>query len=290
MPNYDDLPFAPLPGRGANPDQYWQALVYHVFTTLRVGQPATVVAWNPAVPAKQLPATVDVRMDFEQIRAINNAEEVQADRGERLVTQKTGLLAVAPRPVFRNRPYVVTGVGPAFSMRGPIAAGTTGLYIVVDRCIDQWINKGGPLDPADAAKHDLNDGFFLPLVYHGNNTPNIPTDVHQLGPDDGNAGLEIATGSASTPGNRSMRLYTDGPNMTIDAATLIKLGANAVQGVARLSDDVSPKAAMTAWALVVETFINGIAPGTFTPANSFAGTVANAFGVISSASTKVQAE
>ena len=239
MPTYDSLPFASLPGRGANLDQYWQALCYQIFTTLRVGQPATVVKWNPAVPEQQLPATVDVRLDFEQVREINNAQEVQSDRGERLVTTSTGLLAIGPRPVFRYRPYVVQGVGSAFSMRGPIAENTTGLYIVVDRCIDQWINKGGPVDPADAAKHDLNDGFFLPSVYHGRNTPNIPTDVHQLGPDDGNAGLEIATGSASVPGDRSMRLYTDGPNMTIDAATLIKLGAAATEAIAKAESLIS---------------------------------------------------
>jgi hypothetical protein len=48
---------------------------------------------------------------------------------------------------------------------------------------------------------------------------------------------------------------------------------------------------MIAWASIVETAINVLAPGTFTPANSFATTVAaNGFGSIASGSAKVFAE
>ena len=203
-----------------------QAIEFNVFTRLRVCIPATVVTWSPAVPGT-LPATVDLLLDFKRVRAIDNPAEVRADQGEVLVPTATGLLAVAVRPFYRQKPIVYASAGPAFSMRGPIAPGTTGLYIIADRCIDQWINMGGPVDPATADKHDLNDGFFLPLVYHGLNTVVIPQDKHQLGPDDGTAGLEIAIA------DKSIAVKTEGPTATIDAATLINIGAAAAEAVAK---------------------------------------------------------
>jgi hypothetical protein len=74
--------------------------------------------------------------------------------------------------------------------------------------------------------------------------------------------------------------------LVVDGGQTIKLGdATATLGVARLTDPVGPTPAMAAWGLVIETFINGLVPGTFTPANSFAGTVQSSFGTITNAST-----
>ena len=55
--------------------------------------------------------------------------------------------------------------------------------------------------------------------------------------------------------------------------------------VARETDPVAPSAAMIAWAAVVEGAINGLAPGSFTGANSFAGTVSSDFATILSGGT-----
>lgn len=232
MPRYDDLPFAPLPGRGADATQFWQALRFDIFTTLRVCVPATVVAWTPPIPGKS-PATVDLLLDFIRVRAIDNPNEVMVDQGETLLTTSTGLYARGPRPTYRAKPYLVPSAGASFSMRGPIGIGTTGLYIIADRCIDEWINLGGPVDPATADRHDLNDGFFLPLVYHGLNTPVISAEAHQLGPDDGTAGFEILTA------DKSVSVFTEGPTATVDAATLINIGAAATEAIAKAESLIS---------------------------------------------------
>lgn len=63
-------------------------------------------------------------------------------------------------------------------------------------------------------------------------------------------------------------------------------GTPGALAIARVTSDVGARAAMTAWAVVVETFINGLAPGTFIPANDFTTSVvaANAFGEVTSGS------
>lgn len=286
MPRHSDLPFSPTPGRGTSESEFFAAIEYNVKTLLRVCIPATVKAWSPAVPGS-LPATVDVELDFLRARAIDNEAETLTSSGETTSNEPAGKKAVGPWPRFVRVPIAYPG-GPSFGIRGPIDIGTTGLYIIADRCIDQWKNTGGPLDPATADKHDINDGFFVPTVYHGANSPTIPQDVHRLGRDDGSAGVEIAIA------DKSIRVFTDGPNANVDAAALVQLGdpLAPLLAVARQTDDVAAKAAITAWALVVETAINVLAPGTFTPANSFATTVVagNGFGTISSGSAKVFAE
>jgi hypothetical protein len=279
VPRHSDLPFAPLPGRGATEEEFFAAIVYHIFTTLRVCIPATVMAWNPSVPGL-LPATVDIELDFLRARAIDNDAETQTAKGETTSNETAGKKAVGPWPRFVRIPIVYAGP-PSFGIRGPIDVGTTGLYIVADRCLDQWLNTGGPLDPAVAVKHDINDGFFLASAYHGANSPTIPTDVHRLGPDDGSAGFEIAIT------DQALRVFTAGPTATIDALTTIKFGTSATLGVARQTDTVGPNAAMTAFMSQIAaafTVINGIIP------ISIPVPPVGAIGTITSSSTKVKSE
>ena len=283
MPRTDDLDFQPLPGRGSSEGDFFRAIAYHVGMELHVCVPATVVAWTPAIPEKKQPATVDVQIDFKRVRAIDNPSEVRTSKGEELVTAKTGLLAVGTRPIRRGKPYLVPSVGGDFSMRGPIAVGTTGLLVVADRSIDSWINEGGPVDPATADRHNFDDGFFLPLVYHGSNTPTIPTTAHQLGRADGSAGLEINVGDAP-----DLRLYTNGPNATIDAASTVKLGAAATLGAARLTDTVDASANMATFMAQVVTALNTIAAAV--PVVIVTPVPPSTIGTISSASSKVVAE
>lgn len=276
----DDLDFMPLPGRGATSDQFWDALIYEVFTTMRVCVPATVKAWNPPVPGLR-PATVKIELDFLLVRSVSVESEVQTSKGETLLRETAGLKAVGPRPPFDFVPIIYSGP-PSFNMRGPIDVGTTGLYIIADRCIDQWLNTGGPLDPAVAVKHDINDGFFLPTGYHGRNTPTISPDVHQLGPDDGTAGFEIAVA------DKSIRVFTVGPKAMIDALTEIDLGALATLGVARLTDDVAPTAAMSTFMTQVVTALTTIAAAV--PVVIVPPVPPATIGTIATASTKVKAE
>lgn len=47
--------------------------------------------------------------------------------------------------------------------------------------------------------------------------------------------------------------------------------AGGTKGAVRVDDHLTASSQMAAWALVVETAINAVAPGTFNPANQFAG-------------------
>lgn len=235
MSRTDDLPFSPDGNGEASPEDFFRGIVWHVMMTLRVAQPATVVKWNPPVRTGpiQRPPTVDLKMDFKYRRAVDVEAEVNTAKGETVSDESWGLRAEGEWPTFRFCPIVSFGP-PAFNIRGPIAVGTTGLWVVVDRSLDEWLNNGGPLAPATADKHDFNDGFFIPTAYHGKNTPEVSADVHQLGPDDGSAGLEIATAT-----DKSVRVFTDGPTATVDAATTVKLGEAAAEAITKAESLIS---------------------------------------------------
>jgi len=155
-------------------------------------------------------------------------------------------------------PVVFPGDESAY-LTWPVSPGTTGTLHVHDRSIARWLARVGSVavDPVEFATHQIHDAEFVPGLT--DNAHRIPVPV-------------------------------DSTAIVLEHATGIKLGRAAVLGVARRTDAVAPDAAMIAWALVIETFINGLVPGTFTPANSFAGTVQAAFASISTASTKVSAE
>jgi len=141
----------------------------------------------------------------------------------------------------------------------PIAPGDSGQVIVNDRDIGPWSVTGKPSTPNRLNPNDITDAVFYPGL-HADTDP-----------------IEPGTGHDQT-------------DVVVAGTNGVKLGGkDAALGVARTSDGVSPDAAMTAWALAVETAINALAPLTFTPANSFAGTVANAFANISGGSSKVKA-
>ena len=284
MPISDDMPFSPSPDGNASPGSLFDAIVFDVLMRCNVCKPATVQAWSPPVPGT-LPAVVTVRIDFKYARAI----DVEADLrpGEALSVESAGLRAVGTWVPIPNVPVVAFGTS-TFGHRGAVPVGTTGLLLFADAILDQWKTSGGPVDPALYERHSLNCGIFIPTLYHGKNTPTVDPLVDHLGPNDGTAGLEIATGT-----DKSIRLYTEGPNANVDAAAFVQLGdpLGVLLAVARQTDNVAAKAAMIAWASIVETAINVLAPGTFTPANSFATTVAaNGFGSIASGSAKVFAE
>jgi hypothetical protein len=278
MPISDDMPWSPSPDGNASPSSLYQAIVFDILMRCNVCKPATVQAWSPPVLG-QLPAVVAVQIDFKYTRAIDNASDLK--NGETLSTESAGLRAVGTWVPIPNVPVLAFG-SPSFGWRGAVPVGTTGLLLFADTILDQWKNSGGPVDPAMYERHSLNCGIFIPTLYHGRNTPTIDPLVDVLGPNDGTAGFEIATGT-----DKSVRLFTDGPNATIDAATLVKLGAGALRGVGRLGDAVSPNADMILFmSQIVTAFtaINLIIP------ISVPVPPAGAFGMLSEASAKVKAE
>jgi hypothetical protein len=277
MPISDDMPWSPSPDGNASPSSIYQAIVFDVLMRCNVCKPATVQSWSPPV-AGMLPAVVTVQIDFKYARAIDNASDLKT--GEVLANETAGLRAIGTWVPIPNVPVLAMG-SPSFGWRGAIPVGTTGLLVFADAILDQWKSSGGPVDPAMYERHSLNCGIFIPTLYHGGNTPTIDPLVDVLGPNDGTAGFEIATGT-----DKSLRVFTDGPNATIEAATLVNLGAAATLGVARLTDTVAADTTMAIWIGVAQGLLTALAGMLAVPAPI----APSDFGLISSASTKVKSE
>ena len=273
MPRSDSKDFHPLPGdRGATLSQLFNAIVNTVKVGLRVRMPATVVSYQAPVVGKS-PALVTVLPDFKSVRVIDNPAELRA--GETLLTQTDTLLAVSTIGPIPNCPVVFEGPA-GMRSSGPLEPGEGGLYIVMDRCMDQWINTGGPLDPAYNQFHDISDGVFIPGLRHGLNTGLVPDDAHRVGREDGTAGMSINRLT------KDIAVTTDGPAATIDAASTISLGALATLGVARITDKTSADTSMAIFITNVIAAAASGAPTVIPPPTDF--------GTISTASTKVKSE
>lgn len=230
MPRGDSLDTDPLPGgRGATPTQFYKSIVYTVKMGLRLAMPAEVLEYTAPVPGLA-PALVKVRPHFKSAREIDNPAELAL--GEMLVNQADRLLAVSNLPDIPNRPVMYLGHS-NMRMQGPIEVGEVGLYVVCDRSLDQWINTGGPLDPSTSELHDLTDGVFIPGLRYGTIAQVIPEDADTIGREDGTAGMSIDRAT------KDIAVTTDGPNATIDAASLIKLGALATEAITKAETLIS---------------------------------------------------
>ncbi len=92
---------------------------------------------------------------------------------------------------------------------------------------------------------------------------------------------------------QEIRLKADGSTQALPKeGSTFDIGAAATLAIARATDPLTGSAAAATWALVVETAINALAPGTFTGANSWLATVAppGGLGTIASGGTKGRAE
>lgn len=286
MATDDNSSLQATPGGAATFDMFARAIMNRTQINTNVALPCTVLAWAPPVSAgsESRPGMVRVRLDFKYARALDvpgsaaPTEEVR-DHPTR------GLLGIGTLPEIPNVPVMYLGPG-GMQVRGPIEVGECGLVVFADRSIDDWIQEGGPVEPVMRhARHALIDAIFIPGLRYGTVAQPVDETLYFVGREDQTAGMSL---HAQT---KDLRVFTEGANAEIDAATSIKLGASATLGVARLNDAVSPLAAMIAWATLVETAINALAPGTFTPGvNSFATTVQNSFAQIAAASTKVTCE
>jgi hypothetical protein len=201
------------------------------------------------------PATQEasVMVDMLEVRKVIQQTAPGVDPNE------TNRVRASAPILLTNVPVLVTGPGNGTDyLSFPVTTGCSGALVVLDRSKDTWVNRTAlqPVDPVKSAIHSLSDCFLV-------------------------TGLTDRAHRISTP--------TDLTAAVLESAQ-IKLGRSATLGVARETDPVVPTEAMATWALLVETTINVLAPGTFTPLNSFATTVLNSFGTISQGSTKVKAE
>lgn len=289
MPLFDDSVIAPIPGVGTSPAEYAKYIERNVLLALRVGMPGEVVAWYPPVSAgnNSKPAMVDVQPHFIEVVGMNSRDELTTElqaAGWTAAEEYGTWVRKRKLPVLRNRPVVYPGPAGMLS-RGPLKVGECGWLAFADRSLDQWIQIGGPIDPTFHQYHDITDAVFFPGLRYGKAAKSIDNSRFTIGPEDDSAGFDVDDAT------KDIALRTTGSSATIEAATEIVLGQLATLGVARLNDKVSPSAAMSAWAVVVQNAINAVLPGTFIPGvNDFATTVLNNFASISEASTKVKAE
>jgi hypothetical protein len=146
-----------------------------------------------------------------------------------------------------NLPVLTYGQGTLDGgyLRFPVQFADKGLVIVTDRSLSAWYEEGREAPPEGYQTHNAADGVFLP-------------------------GLRY----------RSIGLSDNDPAAVLENS-LIKIGAGATQGAARLNDSVSAGATMIQW---INSVIAAFA--------SFGVTIPppTDFGIISEASTKVTIE
>lgn len=255
-----------------------RAIVQRSQITTNVAMPGIVTAWYPPVSAgsESKPAMVDVRPDFKYARAIDvddsaaTSEEVRDDPAR-------GKVAVGTLPTIPNVP--VQYLGPSgMQSRGPIQVGECGLIVFCDRDLDDWIQDGGPAEPVTHnARHALINAIFIPGLRYGTVAEAVDPLLYFVGFEDQTAGLSL---HAET---KDLRLFTDGANAEIDAATLIKLGAEAALRNARETDKTSSDTSMTVFIAAVaaqSAVLAGLGFGV-------AATPPSDFGFISSGSDRV---
>lgn len=223
MARFDDSNLAPIPGRGQTIGNFARSIIQETLIRLRVGMPATVVAWYPPVPGKT-PALVDVQPGFIFSIALNTLEELPP--GYTPLETGGALYAQKPLPLIMGCPIVYPSGGGAM-LRGPLQVGSEGLIHIVDRSLDAWISEGGPVDPVLVQYHDLSDAVFEPGLRSAKTAQDVPTDRTTLGPEDDTAGLDFALA------DKSITLRTEGPQLTLEAAMQIKVGEGATSNVVK---------------------------------------------------------
>lgn len=80
------------------------------------------------------------------------------------VTDADGNETPESLPVICNVPVVFPGAG-GFRLTFPVAIGDTVLLVFTDRSLDEWLARGGELEPAHLRRHHLSDAVALPGLH-----------------------------------------------------------------------------------------------------------------------------
>jgi len=209
---------------------------------IRVSIPASVIVYNPATRLASILA------QFIPVRSGREEDEPQ------------------PPVEIIDVPVVFPGAGSS-ELTFPVPPGSTGLLVVCDRALGNWLDVGTPVDPVLSHTHNLGDSVFVP-------------------------GLRALPGISPTD-----------PTATVLKADLLKLGGEAATlGNARLTDPVTSAAGMTTWMAQISTAVSLMAAQfngpTGQPLLALGPTSVPPpvpptppdFGIISGASTKVLSE
>ena len=139
--------FAPTPGVGATFTALAEAAALLAQSRINTMMPGTVVAWRPPVgaPPARKPAVVDVLPDFLYRRRINTAAD--AAPTEIPIQRANGWEAQGAYPIFPAVPVAYPGTD-GMRVSGPILPGAKGWLFFCQRSIDDWMDNGGPVDPA----------------------------------------------------------------------------------------------------------------------------------------------
>lgn len=232
---------------------FFEGLKRDVGLELRVCMPAHVIEYiAPQAGPRPTPPRVRVRIELKYARECRKGDQTPNETfipnanvklpGEAVGEYADGSLLV---PVHFPGPWGMWSCG-------PLLVGEQGKLVWCDRSIDSWQIDGGdvPVDPVFGHTHGggidggpMNDAWFEPGVRSGKGlagmvTSTIPTNAWRIGTADGAAGMTINSLQNALP--LDMLVKTTGPTMTLDAATAIKVGANATSFGAK-ADLVSAK-------------------------------------------------
>jgi hypothetical protein len=138
-----------------------------------------------------------------------------------------------------------------------------------DHALRSWLAQGGIIDSPGPGRK-LGDAYAVPAGFSNNNRPSGQSGDTRIGRRDGTATVII-----TVTGTGEVRIQA--PSVVLGAELSPKLA------VARDTDPVSQRAALTSWASQVAGFINGLAPGTVAPP-----AILDPIGTISATSTEVE--
>ena len=204
---------------------------------LRVLVPATVTKFIPPAvgPYGPLPAMVEVQVDHEAARP-GREGDIDLSVPERF-KPVPGALDGEGELVGKMPPLTcpVEFYGPDGGwLRGPLLPGQTGVVAFTDRALGRWlVSPLVPVDPGEGATHGENlcDAFFRPGARNGARTPvgSIPAE-----------GVTLGTADPAEPlqhllhlGAPESSLTTTAPTLTLDAELEVKVGAGAVDLIAK---------------------------------------------------------
>lgn len=111
-----------------------------------------------------LTALVDRRLSLIRTATMARVESVELDGWrvtvQPLIREPIGGTVITLTPIPRVPVWRPRSGGMILSL--PVAAGDTGLLLILDRAAGEFKRLGGVVDPVDQRHHDLSDAIFLP--------------------------------------------------------------------------------------------------------------------------------